>query len=60
VQRLSLAAGPRHNQLRALAPWGAGGSWLLGGMENGPGTHSADGNAALLTSDGYLRERELR
>lgn len=57
-QRVALAAGPRHNQLRALAPRPDGG-WLLGGMENGPGTHSADGNPALLTADGYLRERRL-
>lgn len=57
-QRLTLAAGPRHNQLRALAPR-ADGAWLLGGMENGPGTHSADANPAALTADGYLRERRL-
>ncbi|HEY1130851.1 MAG TPA: hypothetical protein VGF12_15710 [Roseateles sp.] len=54
-QRITLTPGPRHNQLRALAPRGDIG-WLTGGMENGPGTHSADSNAALLVSDGYLRE----
>ncbi len=57
-QRLTLAGGPRHNQLRALAAR-PDGRWLLGGMENGPGTHSADGNPAALTADGYLRERRL-
>ncbi|MFG6430682.1 hypothetical protein [Roseateles sp. LYH14W] len=57
-QRITLAAGPRHNQLRAIASR-SDGSWLLGGMENGPGTHSADANAALLTADGYLREQRL-
>lgn len=53
-QRLALPAGPRHNQLRTLAPWQ--GRWLLGGLENGPGTHSADADPALLRGDGYLRE----
>ncbi|KQW51423.1 MULTISPECIES: hypothetical protein [unclassified Roseateles] len=57
-QRITLVAGPRHNQLRALASR-ADGSWLLGGMDNGPGTHSADANTALLTADGYLREQRL-
>lgn len=54
-QRIALPPGPRHNQVRALAPWG-GDAWLIGGMENGPGTHSADANPALLSADGYLRE----
>jgi hypothetical protein len=53
-QRITLTPGARHNQLRALAPRGDG--WLTGGMENGPGTHSADANPALLVADGYLRE----
>lgn len=57
-QRIALTPGARHNQLRALAPRGIGGDgrWLLGGMENGPGTHSADTNPALLVADGYVRE----
>ena len=54
VRRIPWPAGLRHNQLRATLPWQGG--WLLGGMENGPGTHSADGDEALLTADGYLRE----
>lgn len=57
-ERVALAAGPRHNQLRALAPRSDGGL-LLGGLDNGPGTHSADADPALLTADGYLRERRL-
>lgn len=57
-QRLTPATGARHNQLRTLAPRGDSG-WLVGGMENGPGTHSADTNAALLVADGYLRELRL-
>ncbi|RZL34094.1 MAG: hypothetical protein EOP35_16410 [Rubrivivax sp.] len=55
VRRVALTAGPRHNQLRSLAAWQGG--WLMAGMENGPGTHSADGDAALLTADGYVRKR---
>ncbi|MFT7775498.1 hypothetical protein [Roseateles sp.] len=54
-QRVTLTPGLRHNQLRALAPLRDTG-WLSGGMENGPGTHSADTDAALLVADGYLRE----
>jgi hypothetical protein len=57
-QRLTPTAGLRHNQLRALALRGNG-AWLLGGMENGPGTHSADADPALLKADGYLREQRL-
>lgn len=53
--RIPLPAAPRHNQLRTLSPWQ--GRWLAGGQENGPGTHSADGQPALLVADGYLRER---
>lgn len=57
-QRIALTPGPRHNQVRALAPWGGSG-WLLGGMENGPGTHSADADLSLLKADGYLREQRF-
>lgn len=55
VRRIALAAGARQNQLRSLAAWQ--GAWLVAGMENGPGTHSADGDASLLTADGHVRER---
>lgn len=55
--RATALAGPRHNQLRSIAPWQ--GRWLVGGFENGPGTHSADADAAKLTADGYLRDRAL-
>lgn len=54
AQRLVLDTGPRHNQARALASWG--GRWWLGGMVNGPGTHSADADATLLRADGSVRE----
>ncbi len=55
IRRVSVAAGPRHNQLRSLAPWGQG--YLLGGMVNGPGTHSADADLNLLKADGWVAER---
>ncbi len=58
-QRIPVPAGPRHNQLRSLAPWK--GNWLIGGLQNGPGTHSADAgngyvNMELLRADGWVRE----
>jgi len=54
LQRLALPAAPRHNQLRSLSPWQ--GTWLLGGLADGPGTHSADTDPSLLRHDGYVRE----
>lgn len=55
LKRLPLPAGARQSQLRTALAWR--GSWLLGGMENGPGTHSADGDESLLKADGYVREQ---
>ncbi|VXB21386.1 hypothetical protein [Massilia sp. 9I] len=52
-EQLPAVKGPRHNQVRSVAPWN--GSWLAGSMENGPGTHSADADAALLRADGHVR-----
>ena len=54
AQNLGYTGGPRHNQLTTIAPLNGG--WLLGGMVNGPGTHSGDGDRALITADGFLRE----
>jgi hypothetical protein len=56
-EKLNLTAGPRHNQLRSLASWN--GAWLGAGMENGPGTHSADADLSLLRADGYVRSLRL-
>lgn len=53
----TIQAGPRHNQLRSLAP--IGDRWLVGGMTNGPGTHSGDGNPAAIVADGFAREVAL-
>jgi hypothetical protein len=53
-QNLGYPGGARHNQLTTIAPLNGG--WLLGGMINGPGTHSGDGDRALIVADGFLRE----
>ncbi len=55
AQNLGFSAGPRHNQLTTVVSLDGG--WLLGGMVNGPGTHSGDTDPALLRADGFLRER---
>jgi hypothetical protein len=55
AQSLNFPGGPRHNQLTTIVR--IDGGWLLGGMVNGPGTHSGDSNRALLVADGFLRER---
>jgi AraC-like DNA-binding protein len=54
IRRVPFAAGPRHNQIRSIAGWK--GNLLIAGFDNGPGTHSADSNPALLTADGFLEE----
>lgn len=53
AQRLPLPAGLRQNQVRSVAAWLHG--WVIGGLQNGPGTHSADSDPALLTCDGFLK-----
>jgi len=54
AQNLGYVGGPRHNQLTTIAP--LNGLWLLGGMVNGPGTHSGDADRELIVADGFLRE----
>ena len=56
-QRIAMTAGPRQNQLRSLVAYGN--NWLVGGFVNGPGTHSADSNPALVTADGFVREMTI-
>jgi hypothetical protein len=53
-QRLDFPAGARQNQLRSLAAHGA--QWLVGGMVDGPGTHSGDADPALIKADGFVRD----
>jgi hypothetical protein len=57
VRRIPFTAGPRHNQLRSITGYKTG--WVAGGLENGPGTHSADANPGLLFADGYVRSVNL-
>lgn len=54
AQNLGYIGGARHNQLTTIAP--LNGRWLLGGMINGPGTHSGDADRQLIVADGFLRE----
>src|SRR5579859_7182374 len=54
AQNLGYVGGARHNQLTTIAPMN--GHWLLGGMINGPGTHSGDAQRDLIVADGFLRE----
>jgi hypothetical protein len=55
VQNLGFPGGARHNQLSTIAS--LNGHWLLGGMVNGPGTHSGDVQPELIVADGFLQER---
>ena len=52
-----LPAGLRQNQVRTVAACLLG--WVIGGLQNGPGTHSADSDPALLTCDGLLRAQDF-
>jgi hypothetical protein len=54
AQNLGYIGGARHNQLTTIAS--LNGRWLLGGMINGPGTHSGDAHRELIVADGFLRE----
>ena len=53
-QSLNYESGPRQNQLTTITS--LNGQWILGGMVNGPGTHSGDGNHDLIVADGFVRE----
>jgi hypothetical protein len=53
-QRLAFPSGPRQNPIRTLEPRGS--KWLVGGMMNGPGTHSGDADRSLIRADGYVNE----
>jgi hypothetical protein len=53
AQNLGYIGGARHNQLTTVTS--LNGRWLLGGMINGPGTHSGDADHELIVADGFLR-----
>ncbi len=54
-QRLEIPQGLRHNAALSIAQSRAGSHLFVGGLMNGPGSHSADGNPALLRADGWLQ-----
>jgi hypothetical protein len=56
AQNLGFSGGARHNQLTTIVS--LNGRWLLGGMMNGPGTHSGDNQRELIVADGFLREQD--
>ncbi len=52
---LPLPRAPRHNEARVVLRLGDGGL-VVGGMQDGPGTHSADGDASALRARGFATE----
>ncbi len=61
VAPLDLAlGGPRHNEARFLVPGRSPGEWIVGGMLDGPGTHSADSDAALRRATGFVKALRVR
>jgi len=52
-RRIDVAAGPRQNQVRSIVARGDG--YVVGGMMNGPGTHTGDADPALISADGFAR-----
>ena len=46
LQRLKFSGGARQNQLNSIARLNS--HWILGGMVNGPGTHSGDADRNLI------------
>ncbi|MEI9950273.1 MAG: hypothetical protein WDO74_15170 [Pseudomonadota bacterium] len=55
---IALPNGLRHNEGRTLLPLGPG-RWLVGGMTDGPGTHSGDADASRVRASGFLCELRL-
>ncbi|HEY6555895.1 MAG TPA: hypothetical protein VI072_01425 [Polyangiaceae bacterium] len=47
----------RHNAALSVAPSRASSDLFIGGLSNGPGSHSADGDPALLRADGWLERQ---
>lgn len=56
---LPLPDGPRHSEARGIVSL-PDGRFLVTGMVDGPGTHSADADPSLLRANGFLVERRLR
>lgn len=53
ARTINYAGGARQNQLNTIAS--LHNHWILGGMVNGPGTHSGDADHTLIKADGFLR-----
>lgn len=53
TRAISLPTSARHNQGRCVLP-GPNGQFVIGGMLDGPGTHSADGDRSLLRAKGWF------
>ena len=53
VERKTLPEGPRHNLLRSVAA-DSDGAAIVGGFENGPGTHSGDQDPTLIKADLFV------
>lgn len=53
AQKLDYVGGARQNQLTTTTT--LNGQLILGGMVNGPGTHSGDGDRSLIVADGFVR-----
>ena len=54
ARNLNYMGGARQNQLTTITP--LNGHWILGGMVNGPGTHSGDADPNLIVADGFVRD----
>jgi hypothetical protein len=57
-ENISLSNGPRQNQIRSIQILTEN-LILIAGWENGPGTHSGDGNPNLIFADGFLEIKSL-
>ncbi|MBK8408123.1 MAG: hypothetical protein IPL19_09085 [Sandaracinaceae bacterium] len=53
--RHAFVGGPRQNQLRSLDVGASANERLVGGLQNGPGTHTGDADPSLITADGLVR-----
>ena len=53
-RRIDVTAGPRQNQVRSIAARAS--AFVMGGLTNGPGTHSGDADPSLIFADGFARD----
>jgi len=55
AENLNYPGGSRQNQLNSIAPL-QNAHVVVGGMVNGPGTHSGDADRNLIVADGFVRD----